>query len=91
MLKTAVTWMITLMLWLGFAANESFAQFGGRGGIFGGMPRSGRGDRGSVPQDGQSRASRPIPPDENSYEQIEHRLLLLQAELRLTPEQQKAW
>jgi hypothetical protein len=91
MIKMTKLWMITLMLSLGFVANDSFAQFGGRGGIFGGMPRSGRSDRGSVPQDGQSRASRPVPLDENSYEQIEHRLLLLQAELRLTAEQQRPW
>jgi hypothetical protein len=65
------------------AALESFAQFGG-GTQGGGM----RGSRGRP--DGAAREQRP-PVRDNSPEQIEDRLGMLEEDLHLTPGQQAAW
>ncbi len=80
--------VFTVALTLTIRATNSFAQFGGRGGIFGGSSRGGRGDhRGDLPNQGNP-IERPAP---GFYEQIEHRLVLMEVDLRLAPEQQGPW
>jgi hypothetical protein len=64
-------------------ALDSFAQFGG------GVPGGGtRGNRGRP--DGGTREQRP-PVQDNSPEQIEDRLGMLEEDLQLRPEQRAAW
>jgi hypothetical protein len=87
MVKSA--WVLVVTVGLIFAIGEpnSFAQFGGRGGlggIFGGASRGGRGNT----QNSGNNVTRPIP---DSYEQTEHRLALMEADLHLTPQQREAW
>jgi hypothetical protein len=87
-------WLVLLalgVLLLAGGGSESYAQFGGRsgGGIFGGPSRGGRGERGA--QKDSNQVDRPIPQEIDSYEQTEHRLLLMEVDLRLAPEQQKSW
>ena len=87
MVKSA--WVLVVTVGLIFAIGEpnSFAQFGGRGGlggIFGGTSRGGRGNT----QNSGNNVTRPIP---DSYEQTEHRLALMEADLHLTPQQREPW
>jgi LTXXQ motif family protein len=87
-------WLSLMALGLLMASGgaDSYAQFGGRGGIggiFGGPARGGRGERGA--QKDSTRVDRPIPPAIDSYEQTEHRLMLMQVDLHLTPDQQQPW
>ena len=73
---------------LAIGGTESHAQFGGRGGI-GGPSRGGRGERGA--QKDSTHVDRPIPQDADSYEQTEHRLMLMEVDLRLEPAQKGPW
>lgn len=87
MVKSARVLVVTVGLLIVFDIPNSFAQFGGRGGlggIFGGTPRSGRGNT----QNSGNNVARPIP---DSYEQTEHRLALMEADLHLTPQQKEPW
>ena len=73
--------------------TDSFAQFGGRGGlggIFGGNPRGGRGNSGDSGQN-QNQANRVDRPVPDSYQQTQHRLMMLEVELHLASEQQGPW
>jgi len=77
---------------LAIGNTESYAQFGGRSGIgsiFGGSSRGGRGERGA--QKDSTHVDRPIPQDADSYEQTEHRLMLMEVDLRLEPAQKGPW
>jgi hypothetical protein len=79
---------------LAIASTESYAQFGGRngiGGIFGGSSRGGRGERNGGAQKDAARVDHPIPQDADSYEQTEHRLMLMEVDLRLEPAQKGPW
>jgi hypothetical protein len=94
MVRRAWVLFFTVGIVFAISGTHSFAQIGGRGGIggiFGGAQRGGRGERGAGTQNEANRVERPIQPDPNSYEQTEHRLLLLEAELHLNPDQQKPW
>ena len=73
----------TLMLMLGPA--DSFAQFGSKGGVFGGS-RGGNRDQGKG-----SDYRRPGQQDNDSYEQTEYRLSLLEEDLRLQSTQRAPW
>lgn len=87
MVKSARVLVVTVGLLIVFDIPNSFAQFGGRGGlggIFGGTSRSGRGNT----QNSGNNVARPIP---DSYEQTEHRLALMEADLHLTPQQKEPW
>jgi len=78
----------TLVFALG--ATDSYAQFGGRGGlggVFGGS-RGGNRDQGNR-QD--NRINRPAQQESDSYEQMEYRLSLLEEDLHLQPNQSAAW
>lgn len=78
----------TLVFALG--ATASYAQFGGRGGlggVFGGA-RGGSRDQGNR-QD--NRINRPVQQENNSYEQMEYRLSLLEEDLHLQPNQIASW
>lgn len=86
--KIVWVWVIAIGLVIAVGESASFAQFGGRGGIFGGMPRGGRGDRGENTKFHESRVERPAP---DSYQLTEHNLMLLEVELHLTPPQQGSW
>ena len=71
-------------------ATDSFAQFGGRGGlggVFGGS-RGGNRDQGN--RQG-NRNDRPAQPVSDSYEQMEYRLLPLEEDLHLQPSQIASW
>lgn len=85
MTKIVWVWVITIGLVLAVGESTSFAQFGGRGGIFGGTPRRGRGE------DAQTHQSRVANPAPDSYQQTEHNLMLLEVELHLTAAQQGPW
>ena len=87
MVKSARILVVTVGLLIVFDIPNSFAQFGGRGGLgglFGGTSRSGRGNT----QNSGNNVARPIP---DSYEQTEHRLALMEADLHLTPQQKEPW
>src|SRR5215813_7738150 len=87
MVKSARILVVTVGLLIVFDIPNSFAQFGGRGGLgglFGGTSRSGRGNT----QNSGNNIARPIP---DSYEQTEHRLALMEADLHLTPQQKEPW
>ncbi len=87
MIKSACVLVIAIGLIIAIRVSSSFAQFGGRGGwggIFGG---SRRGERGNT-QNSTSNIPRPAP---DSYEQTEHRLLLMEVALSLTPQQKEPW
>jgi hypothetical protein len=85
MTKIVWLWVITIGIVIAVGESASFAQFGGRGGIFGGTPRRGRGE------DAQTHQSRVANPAPDSYQQAEHNLMLLEVELHLTPAQQGPW
>ena len=85
MTKIVWLWVITIGIVIAVGESASFAQFGGRGGIFGGTPRRGRGE------DAQTHQSRVANPAPDSYQQTEHNLMLLEVELHLTPAQQGPW
>jgi len=79
-------WVLIIAAGLMIATeSSSFAQFGGRGsgGLFGGS----RNPRGNT-QNNPNNASRLIP---DSYEQTEHRLALMEADLQLTSQQKEPW
>ena len=72
------------------SAADTYAQFGGgTDGIFGGGQRAGRGTvRG---RDRPDRPVRPLAQDDESSQQIDYRLTLLQEDLHLTPGQEAPW
>ena len=87
MVKNGWVLVITVGLVIAIGEQNSFAQFGGRGGfggIFGGTPRGGRAN----PQNSTSNVPRPIP---DSYEQTEHRLAVMEVGLHLTSQQREPW
>ena len=87
MVKSAWVLVVAVGLIVAVGIPNSFAQFGGRGGlggIFGGTSRGGRGNT----QNSGNSVARPIP---DSYEQTEHRLALMEADLHLTPQQREPW
>jgi len=87
MIKSAWVLVVAVGLIVAVGIPNSFAQFGGRGGlggIFGGTSRGGRGNT----QNSGNSVARPIP---DSYEQTEHRLALMEADLHLTPQQRESW
>jgi LTXXQ motif family protein len=87
MVKSAWVLVVTVGLIIVIEVPNSFAQFGGRGGlggIFGGTSRGGRGNT----QNSGNSVARPLP---DSYEQTEHRLALMEADLHLTPQQREPW
>jgi hypothetical protein len=87
MVKSAWVLVVAVGLIVAVGIPNSFAQFGGRGGlggIFGGTSRGGRGNT----QNSGNSVARPIP---DSYEQTEHRLALMEADLHLTPQQRESW
>ncbi len=89
--RVLVTLAVAAVL-LAIGGKASYAQFGSRsglGGIFGGSSRGGRGERGA--QKDSTHVDRPIPQDADSYEQTEHRLMLMQVDLRLEPAQKGPW
>ena len=88
MFKVIDAFIFIVCVFFVFGATDTFAQFGGRGGIFGRTPRNGRGDRGYSGQDQTNHADLP-PPD--LYQQTQHRLMVLEVELQLQAEQQEAW
>jgi LTXXQ motif family protein len=87
MVKSA--WVLVVTVGLIFAIGEpnSFAQFGGRGGLGGIFGGTSRGGRGNTPTGGNS-VVRPLP---DSYEQTEHGLALMEWDLHLTPQQKEPW
>ena len=85
MTKIVWLWVITIGIVIAVGESASFAQFGGRGGIFGGTPRRGRGE------DAQTHQSRVANPAPDSYQQAEHNLMPWEVELHLTPAQQGPW
>ncbi len=87
MIKNAWVFLVTVGLIVAIGVPNSFAQFGGRGGlgsIFGGTSRGGRGNT----QNSGNSVARPIP---DSYEQAEHSLALMEVYLHLTPQQKEPW
>jgi hypothetical protein len=77
------------MLVVALGATDSYAQFsGGRGGM-GGM--SGGGRSGNRDQSNQENRNNNRPVQEDTYEQMEYRLSLLEEDLHLRPEQRAAW
>jgi hypothetical protein len=86
MVKSTWILLITVGFIMAIGEPNAFAQFGGRGmgGIFGGPSRAPRGNT----QNGTSTVPRPTP---DSYEQAEHRLALMEMDLRLTAEQREPW
>ena len=87
MIKNAWVFLVTVGLIVAIGVPNSFAQFGGRGGlgsIFGGTSRGGRGNT----QNSGNSVARPIP---DSYEQAEHSLALMEVDLHLTPQQKEPW
>ena len=86
MVKNVPVLLITVGFMIAIWEPSAFAQFGGRGmgGIFGGPSRAPRGNT----QNGTSTVPRPTP---DSYEQAEHRLALMEMDLRLTAEQREPW
>jgi hypothetical protein len=77
----------TAILIAGLLTADSFAQFGGMGGMSG---RSRAGNRGDVNNQDKS-IKRPTQQDNDTYEQIEYRLSLLEEDLHMQPEQRAAW
>ena len=87
MIKIARVLVATVGLIIVIEVPNSFAQFGGRGGLGGIFGGTSRGARGNTQNNGNS-VTRPIP---DSYEQTEHRLALMEADLHLTPQQREPW
>jgi LTXXQ motif family protein len=87
MIKSARVLVATVGLIIVIEVPNSFAQFGGRGGLGGIFGGTSRGSRGNTQNNGNS-VTRPIP---DSYEQTEHRLALMEADLHLTPQQREPW
>jgi LTXXQ motif family protein len=87
MVKNVPVLLITVGFMIAIWEPSAFAQFGGRGmgGIFGGPSRAPRGNT----QNGVSSPPPRLIPD--SYEQTEHRLALMEMDLRLTAEQREPW
>jgi len=75
------------MLVFALAATESFAQFGGMGGMSG-RSRGGNRDQGNSQE---NRNYRPVQQENDTFEQIEYRLQSLEEDLHLQPEQQASW
>ena len=69
-----------------FGGGNGSSRSGGLGGMMGGS-RGGNRDQGN--QD--SRIGRPVQPDNESFDQIEYRLTLLEDELHLQKEQVTSW
>ena len=80
MIKSARVLVATVGLIIVIEVPNSFAQFGGRGGLGGIFGGTSRGARGNTQNNGNS-VTRPIP---DSYEQTEHRIALMEADLHLT-------
>jgi hypothetical protein len=79
--------VLSLLLFT-LSATESSAQFGGRGGMGGmGGPRGGSRDQ----SNSQDSRIRPPQQDNDSYEQIDYRLSLLEDDLHLQPSQRAPW
>ena len=87
MIKSARVLVATVGLIIVIEVPNSFAQFGGRGGLGGIFGGTSRGARGNTQNNGNS-VTRPIP---DSYEQTEHRIALMEADLHLTPQQREPW
>jgi len=87
MLKKAWFVVIAASVIIAIAEQNSFAQFGGRGGsggIFGGQTRTKRGNT----QNSTGNVPRPVP---DFYQQTDFRLSVLEANLELTPQQKQPW
>jgi hypothetical protein len=84
--------IVVFALCIMFVVGErnSYAQFGGRGGVGGifGSPRGGRSERGDYGQNQGNRVDRLAP---DSYQQTQHRLMVLEIELRLDSQQKGPW
>lgn len=82
-------WIVVVIISVIIAIGEqnSFAQFGGRGGMggtFGGQPRMKRGNT----QNSTGNVPRPVP---DFYQQTDFRLSVMEANLELTPQQKQPW
>jgi LTXXQ motif family protein len=83
------TWFVVIAasVIIAICEQNSFAQFGGRGGlggIFGGQPRTRRGNT----QNSTGNVPRPVP---DFYQQTDFRLSVIEANLELTPQQKQPW
>ena len=76
---------------IAFAATDTFAQFGGRGGTGGMMGGSRGGGNRDQSNNHDSRNNRSAQPAVDSYEQTEYRLSLMEEDLHLQPDQRLLW
>ena len=76
-----------VILVFALGTTTSFAQFGGWGGKSGGA-RSGNRNQGNTQE---SRNIRPPQQENDTYEQMEYRLQLLEEDLHLLPDQRNSW
>ena len=76
---------------LALAAVDSYAQFGGSRGGLGGMFGGSRGGRGSQGNNQGNANSRAAQQENESFDQMQFRLALLEEDLHLQPEQRASW